>query len=263
MYAALTVSLSLLLPWRYDLFPALLTALALTAVLGKRPCVAGLWLGLGIAAKLYPAVLLPVLAVYYLVGGQRRDLARLALGCLIVVTLCALPFAALPASISLSFLKYHQMRGLEIGSLPAGVILLMHVLRQMPVSLVFNYGAIHLITSQAARTISLLPLFVRRAVYPFAGPVQARLPGRTGHRRDHRPADACSFPDRRSAGVCLTNKVFSPQYIIWLLPFIPLLPRREAALALVISVLTILILSTHLQSLAVTGDRANSSAQSP
>jgi hypothetical protein len=39
----------------------------------------------------------------------------------------------------------------------------------------------------------------------------------------------------------ITNKVFSPQYIIWLLPFAPLLRPRQTLLFLAIAVLTITV----------------------
>jgi hypothetical protein len=39
----------------------------------------------------------------------------------------------------------------------------------------------------------------------------------------------------------VTNKVLSPQYLVWLLPFAPLLPLRKAALALGAVLLTIVI----------------------
>src|SRR5262249_6285705 len=39
----------------------------------------------------------------------------------------------------------------------------------------------------------------------------------------------------------VTNKVFSPQYVVWLLPFAPLLPRRHTAVAGAIIALTIVI----------------------
>jgi hypothetical protein len=39
----------------------------------------------------------------------------------------------------------------------------------------------------------------------------------------------------------VTNKVFSPQYLIWLVPFAPLLPRRQIVLFVAICVATMII----------------------
>ena len=238
VYTAMALILSLLLPWRYDLFPALLTALALAAVLSGKPLRAGIWLGMGIAAKLYPVVLLPVLALYYLTMRRPGDLTRLLLGCLGVVGLCALPFAALPPGILLSFLKYHQMRGLEIESLPAGIILLAHLLGRTPVGIVYNYGAIHLVAPGAAKTIQLLPVLFL-ALYSLL-----LIRCRNEFRREWEgsgiiaPRVLTNFLLGALLTFIVANKVFSPQYVIWMLPFVPLLRPRDIALSLVIFVLT-------------------------
>ena len=47
----------------------------------------------------------------------------------------------------------------------------------------------------------------------------------------------------------LTNKVFSPQYVVWMLPFGALLRRPQAYLLLVICVLTIVVFPLNYQAL--------------
>jgi hypothetical protein len=128
IYALLVAVSAPLLPWRYDLFPALLTALALLCLLRERPGWAGIWLGFGVAAKLYPIVLLPIFAAYYLAGKNWPALARLALGSAGAVAATLLPFVLIAPGPLLSFLRYHQLRGLQLESLPAGAIALAHVL---------------------------------------------------------------------------------------------------------------------------------------
>ena len=239
LYVLLVAISAPLLPWRYDLFPAMLVALALAAVLGERPALAGALLGLGVAAKLYPIVLLPIVAAYYLAGANWRALVRLVLGTAAALNVALLPFVLTSAGAMIEFLRYHQQRGLQIESLPAGLILLAHLLFGTRVGLGFNFGALHLVSPLADAALRwLMPLFA--AVY---GAVLLGAWARFRHERRESGAIApATLIDFLLAGLLAfvaTNKVFSPQYIIWLLPFAPLLRPRHAALLVGMTAATI------------------------
>jgi hypothetical protein len=241
LYALLVAVTAPLLPWRYDLFPALLTALALLCVVRQRPGWAGIWLGLGVAAKLYPAVLLLVFGAYYLTGKNRPALLRLALGSAGALAATLLPFVLIAPGPLLSFLRYHELRGLQLESLPAGVIVLAHVLGITPARLEFNYGALHVASPLAGAVLSWLPVafVVLFGVVLVSG--MARF-------REEQAADGCVARESLVAysvaallTFIITNKVFSPQYVIWLLPFAPLLRLRQASALLAICALTIVL----------------------
>src|SRR5207247_1462635 len=99
----------------------------------------------GVAAKLYPIVLLPIFGAYYLAGSDRRALLRLALGSAGALAL----FLLITPTNMLSFLRYHELRGLQVESLPAGAIVLAHTLGMTAARLDFNYGALHLVSPLA------------------------------------------------------------------------------------------------------------------
>lgn len=246
IYAALVGVGAPLLPWRYDLFPALLTALALLSVARARPMWAGVWLGLGVAAKLYPIVLLPICGLFYLAQGNRRGLARLALGGVVGALAPTLPFVlAAPRQIG-SFVTYHQLRGLQLESLPAGAIVLAHVLGLTAAKLEFNYGALHLVSPASAAALRWLPMaFVGLFALVCAAAWQSfRQQPRTTP--GERPSEGAIetlvvYATAALLAFIITNKVFSPQYLIWLLPFAPLLRRRHALLIILIAALTTLL----------------------
>jgi len=241
LYAILVVVSAPLLPWRYDLFPALLTILALVCLLRQRPGWAGIWLGLGVAAKLYPIVLLLVFGAYYLAGKNRPALIRLALGSAGALAVTLLPFVLVAPGSLLSFLRYHQLRGLQLESLPAGVIVLMHALGKAPAQLEFNYGALHVASPLAETVLSWLPI----AFVVIFGAVLASCLAR--FRQEQIESGQLSSESLVAYSVAallafiITNKVFSPQYLIWLLPFAPLLRLRQAIGLLVICAITILL----------------------
>ncbi len=241
IYALLVAVSAPLLPWRYDLFPALLTALALLCLLRQRPGWAGIWLGLGIAAKLYPAVLLLVFGAYYLAGKNRLALLRLALGSAGALAATLLPFVLIAPGPLLSFLRYHQLRGLQLESLPAGVIVLAHVLGMTPAQLEFNYGALHVASPLAGAVLSWLPVVFVVLFGAMLASCLARF------REEHAAGGRVTSESLVAYSVAallafiITNKVFSPQYLIWLLPFAPLLRLRQAGALLAICALTIIL----------------------
>jgi len=239
LYALLVVVSAPLLPWRYDLFPALLTVLALLCILGERPIWAGLWLGLGVAVKLYPIVLLPIFGAYYLAGKNRAALLRLLLGSAGAGAVTLLPFVLAAPDSPLSFLRYHELRGLQLESLPAGAIVLAHALGLSPARLDFNYGALHLISPLSAAALRWLPIAFVALFLVVLVRCLARFREEQAAQGRVTSESLIVYCVAALLAFIVTNKVFSPQYIIWLLPFAPLLRPRQAGVMLAIYALTI------------------------
>jgi hypothetical protein len=269
-YVLLVIVSAPLLPWRYDLFPALLTLLALLSVVAGHPVLVGdqrsfkrlytretgfprtlqnqfsgllvgFWLGLGIAAKLYPVVLLPIFSLYYLVKREYLTLLRVILGTFVTTGLILLPFALVGSERFLSFLKYHQHRGLQLESLSSGLILLINKLGGTEVQLINNYGAAHLISPLADNVLKWLPftfLFMFGVVIFSCFNCFRREQARLGTVTTE---SLVAYVTVTLLIFIATNKVFSPQYIIWLLPFAPLLRLRQIGLFIVICIATFLI----------------------
>lgn len=241
VYILLAVLSAPFLMWRFDLFPALLTLLALLFVILEQPAIAGVWLGLGITAKLYPVVLLPIFSAYYLASRKYRDLQWLLLGSIGATVVALLPFALIAKSEIFSFLRYHQQRGLQIESLWAGIVSLAHVFGLTKASVVINYGAFHLESPLANSIVKWLPLI---SILSFLGVIAFCL---RSFRREYLMRGKITAESLVTYIVALlltfiaTSKVFSPQYLIWLLPFAPLIRPRQLGLIVGIFALTTLI----------------------
>lgn len=183
-------------------------------------------------------MLLPLFLLYYLTGSQRRGGLKLVQGFVPALGLCFLPFMTLPTPVLLSFLKYHQMRGLEIESIPAGIILMVHLHGLTAASVIVNYGADHLVSPAAPPMLRCLPFLfalLYGGVLWKAGQTFRReqlLSGRVG------AETLVVFMAAALLAFILANKVFSPQYLIWLLPFVPLLQPRRALSCLAVFILT-------------------------
>ena len=239
-YAVLILLAATVLPLRYDLFPTLLTGLAFWLVIRERPGLAGFCLGLGIAAKLYPVVLWPVLALYYWAGGRLEALRRLTLGCLGALALALAPFAGVRGPAFSSSLTYHLQRGLEIESVAAGVLLLCDRLGLTTTGWAYNYGAIHLACPWAAGWLKALPIVFACGfgILLVCCGRQFREEQRTG---GISPQSLAAFLSAALLVFILANKVFSPQYIFWLLPFLPLVRPALRTLGVTVFALTFLI----------------------
>ena len=142
--------LSPLLLWRFDIFPALLTSIALWSYSRRRAFSGGLWLGAGVLAKLYPVVFGPVLILGWMAERRWRSVFMFiaaGLGFCIAVVSCTLYYVG---SGFWTFFSYHQHRGIQIESLQAGIIAAGHLLGLTSAKTVFGFGAWHIDSSWAS-----------------------------------------------------------------------------------------------------------------
>ena len=194
----------------YDFWPALLVSAALLAWVRRHERWAYVLLALAVAAKTYPLVLVPLLLVETWERGG-RDLVRRGVawfvGALVVVHL---PFLVMGAG-GLRFSYWSQLkRGLEVESLGGALFLaldrigLHHVtLRAEPP------GSTNVAGGLAGAIASLLSLLVVAAVLLVAWIYFRR-------RAEPLVAAAASV-----VGFVAFGKVFSPQYVDWLVPLVP------------------------------------------
>lgn len=111
---------------RFDLWPAALTAAALAALLSGRDRLGMGVLGLATAAKLYPAVLLPLAVAWAWRRRGRREALWATAVFAAVVLACFVPFLVLGPHGVLDSLHRQLRRPLQIESLGAGVLLAAH-----------------------------------------------------------------------------------------------------------------------------------------
>ncbi len=237
-YLVLTVLLAPLLPWRYDLFPAVLTLGGLLGIIFNFPLLAGIALGLGIATKLYPVVLLPLWLLYFAASRDWGGVGKLSLAAIATTIASFAPFWYLAGDSFTSFLTYHKDRGLQIESSWAGLISLGHVLGLTEASSEMSYGAQHIISPLANPLLTVQPIvFVGTMllIYGLGGFVFRQEFRQNNHIKQR---TLVVFSLAALLGFILTNKVFSPQYLIWLLPFVPLLRSPTVALVSVSFALT-------------------------
>ena len=195
---------------RYDAVVALTLGLAVffAALGGRYLSLAYASLGFGAAAKLVPALALLPLAL------TRRGAARDCGVFLAVVALFFVPFAVLGGQGLLQSFAYQAERGLQVESLAASVLMFFGSVN----SVVFEHGAFEVQGEGAGLAASLSPFLtlLLLAVTGLAMWWEFRRCGGLG---------VGAFPRHAAALILafmLGSRVLSPQYMIWLLPLVPL-----------------------------------------
>jgi glycosyl transferase family 87 len=193
---------------RYDLWPAALTAGALAAFVSGRERLGYAGLGLGAAAKIYPLVLVPVALAWTLRRRGRRE-AALGLGIMAgVLGIILLPFAVIAPEGLAGSLGRQLGRPLQIESLGAAVLLAAHQAGVYDPAVASSHGSQNLegsLPDALAAVQSVLQGLALLAVW---------LAARRGSLLAGAAAAVTAF--------VAFGKVLSPQYLVWLLPLVPL-----------------------------------------
>ena len=188
---------------RLDLVPSVATIWAVERLSAGAWGGAGGWIGLGTAAKLYPALLLP-LGIF--VARNRR---RFVVWTLMVLALAFLLFALSPRGLIRNVIGYHAGRDIQIES-TWGLVLLLASKFGLKVSLTFGAGSFNVVSSasSALKVLALASSLLGVAAGAFVG-------ARAIPRGDGKALAALMF-GTLSLAIGL-GSVFSPQFVLWML----------------------------------------------
>jgi hypothetical protein len=245
LLAASILALGMVCTHRYDVFVAACMLAALAAAARGGGARAGLWLGLGAAAKGVPLLIGPVLLAWLWIERGSRAAARfVAAGAATVGGLLALGLAWGGPGLFEAF-AYHEKRPVQIESTAGALLGLASWLRPGLVTVVHSFSSRNLrgpLVPFAGSATSLLSL----AAVAVAIVVAVRRL-RAAPDAPARLAVAAEGCVAILAAYVALGKVFCPQYVIWLLPFALLAARapgrseRRLVLGLVILAATQLI----------------------
>jgi uncharacterized membrane protein len=196
---------------RFDLWPALLVVAALAALVHERHRLGWALLGLAVAAKLWPLALVPLALVW----SVRKGRASAVAAGVTTVTVAFLPFALLAPHGLWESIRGQADRPLQIESLGAAFVTTLghpRVITTHGSQNLAGYGWLAALLA-AATVAALVALWVE-----FAR-------GRADRERLLRYAAAVT------CALVALGKVLSPQFLIWLVPLVPLVRGRRGALA--------------------------------
>ena len=196
---------------RFDLWPALLATAALVALLSERHALGWGLLGAAVAAKLWPFVLVPPAVAW----SYRHGRARAVWWGVGVTAAAFVPFLVVAPGGLWSSLSGQLSRPLQIESLGAAFLT--------------TFGRPAVVTSHGSQNVvghggiaallSVVQLLVLVALW------LAFARGPATRERLARYAAACV------GAFVAFDKVLSPQYLLWLIPLVPLVRGRRGLLA--------------------------------
>ena len=208
---------------RFDLWPAALTAAALAALVLGRARVGFAVLALAVAAKLYALVLVPIAAAHVARRLRRREALLGAAIFTGVLAALAMPFLVLAPGGVADSIEGQLGRPLQVESLGAALLVAGHHLGGLGLSVESGSGSQNLagaLPAAIAVAQTLVQAAALVAIWVWFARGRADDPERLVRAA---AASVCAF-------VAL-GKVLSPQFLIWLVPLVPLVRGRRGLVA--------------------------------
>jgi hypothetical protein len=206
---------ALLFPLLYDRMDLVLGVLLLAAIAARlRKLPEWVWLALlavAINFKLTPLVIAPA----FVLGGSRKEAVRRTAVLGAFTAGIFLPFLIRDGLPTLGFLQYHGVRGLQLEALLSTIPDTMAALFRVPAQVLYRYGSWE-VQSAITGGLVVLASIAMVLVIPAAAWTALRVRAPLVH----------LSVVLLMAGI-LASKVFSPQYLLWILPLIVMWEGRR------------------------------------
>ena len=224
LYTLFVLSIGSIVQARFDIAVAFLILASVTTFIFDRRLLAWILLGLGLMTKVIPVLIGPLFLIAHYRRRQTRELWLGPLLALLAAGIVALPFLLMsPAGLAGAFL-YHVERPLQIESSWASPLLILSSISDYQVVILNSYGSHNVFASLSdafAQLSGPVTIFLLLGVYWFYW--REGFDGKGGWSR----LALVQFTAITVALFILGGKVFSPQFLIWLLPLVPLLTSAK------------------------------------
>lgn len=217
---------------QFDIFPAVLTLLSIYFFWLGKSKTSWLLLALGTMLKIFPIVIAPIFLLLYLRNHQInqiwKGLVTFGLTCLIILS----PFLFISPASLCNLLNYHAARGIQLESLYSSLLLIGNKMGITAVKLDFSAGSWNVVGQGSQFMANLSTYLIIAGLLVVYGFIYSRIkPGKSQFSR------IGAYSLLAVLVLLIFSKVLSPQYLIWLIPLVPLLFVRWRNVILVVFIL--------------------------
>jgi len=228
IYTIALLALGPLVVCRLDFIPAMLTLFSIFFFLKYRNKTAWILLAVATLTKIYPAVIAPVFFIMQLKRKPKVDLlegpAAFAYTALIIV----LPFVLTSQTGLWDSFFYHGQRPLQIESTYASFAEFLWALKLVTLHFNVTFGSNNIdgAVSEAFGRVSFGIMIIGLLAVYWALYRNLKKEDQDSRGRSDETAMAVKYSLISVLVFILTCKVFSPQYMMWLLPLVPLFTQK-------------------------------------
>ncbi len=230
IYSFFLCALGSIVETRFDLAVAFLILASLVSFLTERYLLAWVLVGAGIMIKLVPIILIPLYLITHYRQGQLVKLRQGLLAFAAAILITTLPFLVASPGGFVSFLSYHGKRPIEIESTWAAAVMLWAKVDHNYLITTVNSFASRNIVAQGTNLLALLSFPVTASFLLLLYFHFFRLQSRSFEKQNYKDV-IVRFSLAAIAIFILFGKVFSPQFLIWMMPLAALVqPSRRIIL---------------------------------
>ena len=224
IFAVLTIlMLSTFVVSRYDIFPTVLCIIGVYFYFQKKYDYAWIIIAVAAMTKIFPVLFIPVLLIPLFLKKDYSNFIKGILISALVALIISLPFMIADMSTAFDYMSYHFDRGLQVESFAGSFVLFVNIFNPGTATIVANFGSHNIVGSLADAitpviTYALLVAFLFFLVWFFVTLYK---------KRDSLDSDIMQ-KIAAAAGVSMLlifltfNKVFSAQFVIWVLMLLAL-----------------------------------------
>jgi len=259
VYTLSLLAIGRIISIRYDIFPSIITILAIYIFIKGKYKIAWALIAIGTFTKLYPIVIVPIFLLYHLFHNTKREIISGIITFILVSAAIVVPAILLSPSGFLNSFTYQTGRGLQLESTYASILLVLKTFGLTSLAIDSTSGAFGVTSSLANILAEISPLLICFSLIATYWLFYREQKGNIATKSKFGAlnlSDATLIVKYSFLAILvliITNKVLSPQYLIWLYPFIPVLVTQRKIkpwmVFIVIGILTYLIYPVFYEAL--------------